>query len=873
MDGIKKIIVVHHTHTDIGYTGVPAAVAVQHIRHLRAVLEICRKNPEFRWTIESGWPLDTFLSVASEKERKELEIFLRKGQIELTGFYNQPLTQLCNLEELCTSIELNCRMADSLKAGIDTLMIDDIGGLSYNIPQIAKYYGIKYIVNGCGGWRVMLPFTTLPHLFYLTGADGSRVLYYHIGDDRENWNPVDMGPAQYGFGHLYLINPVLKEINNKKSFGHEGRRDIDRLCKRLENDGYPFDTILMQAAKDNGGYDANILKAIDLWNRHYRHPEIKIGTCREFFEDIQKRYPGKIPLVKGELTCSWTEHAITNAFATGCYRQARRLLAAWSALETSRRKKTAGISSEIWRSVMKNFIFYGDHTCGLSMWGWRDKLAKYGSLWSENFNLPRYSWEIKTRYAQESLHQVNRALERQSIELSAEDACFPETVSFFNPHSFTYDGPVEFITRQSAIKLLTSRNSSAGVQSRAINSIWYLHKAWLKDIPSYGVEVCRIVDDKDVAVSRYAAKNWTLKGPDISVKIDAATGAVVSLRTRGKEWVDSRKFQLNDFCYFAVSGVLENPTEVGYGLNDPVKQKRIPVSSVSKKGSGYGKYTASMLAERRVKQKGNEIIVETEYIVDGTGLRIRNRVRKIHQPDKEACYFAFPFRMEKPYRFDVEQQGQVTRFPEERLPGASNHNLGMQDFISISDNNSQAVLTSMQACLIALGKPSYYHFGLYYRKIESPAVFSYAFNNLWNTNCPLHQQGDLVFEYHIACLEKPYSPLSAYHVSRKAVQKPLLFPGDLRKSGFQSGGTNLLSISTDNVMVDSIRPEENGICQLRLVEIAQKKTSCAVTLAKGRFSRFALREDFNSRARWRKIASNRIALEFRPAEFKTILLK
>ncbi|MFH2069262.1 MAG: hypothetical protein ABII89_07385 [Candidatus Omnitrophota bacterium] len=51
MGRIKKIILVHHTHTDIGYTGTSAAVAVQHIKHLRTVLAMCRRNHEFRWTI------------------------------------------------------------------------------------------------------------------------------------------------------------------------------------------------------------------------------------------------------------------------------------------------------------------------------------------------------------------------------------------------------------------------------------------------------------------------------------------------------------------------------------------------------------------------------------------------------------------------------------------------------------------------------------------------------------------------------------------------------------------------------------------------------------------------------------------------------
>ncbi len=329
---IRKIVLVQHTHTDIGYTGLATDVAVLHIRHLRSVLERCRQDDRFRWTIEAGWPLEQFLSNASGEERRELKDRIVSGQIEMTGFYAQPLTQLCNLEELCGSMELSLRLARKVEAPIETAMLNDIGGLSYNMPQIANYYGIRYFVNGCGGWRVMLPFSNLPRMFYLAGPDDSRLLFYHLGDDIETRHP-DLVGAQYSFGLLYFLDPLLREIDGRppKPSGIEktlldfsGRQGIDALLARLERQGYPYDTLLIQTGLDNQGPIDRLLETIDYWNRTYRRPEVVLGTCKQFFDDIVRRYGPTIPVIRGELTCSWTEHAITNAYSTGRYRQAGR---------------------------------------------------------------------------------------------------------------------------------------------------------------------------------------------------------------------------------------------------------------------------------------------------------------------------------------------------------------------------------------------------------------------------------------------------------------------------------------------------------------------------------------------------------------------
>ena len=878
---IKKIILVQHTHTDIGYTGLHHEVTVQHIRHIRSALDHCQKDDRFRWTIETGWTLESFLTVATPSEKDCLLKYIHNGQIELTGLYDQPFLQLCNLEELCASLELTSRLIKGMPAAAETALVTDVGGLSYNFPQILNYYNIRNCVIAPNNWRLMFAFTNLPRLFRLTGPDGSNILLYLIGNDTRN-TALEMSPSQYGYGVVYFLWPMLNEIDGKEPkteenieipfLHYKGREGIDTLLERLAYDQYPYDTLLLQVATDNVGPFDRLLEAIDEWNDRYGDPEIVLGTTKDFFQDIEQRYGNSIQSIQGEITCPWTEHAITSAGVTGRYREARRRLNTWAALDYCRQKQSD--LAPIWWAVMKNIVLYSDHCWALSMFGWYKMLAQYGSFWDEAFDKARDSWQSKARYAEDALSLVRREQDIQTIEISVGDIDFPEKITVFNPHSFVYNGMVRFESCHPEIELVRNDGSRLPVESRKVNPArWYFHKVWLDKLDPYAIEVFEVRTKIQKCEMECVCVDWTLKSPSATVVVSSQTGGILSFQTLGQqgEWVDTSYGHLNEIHYFRVEGISDSITRCG--MKEGVNHIRIPVHKTRKVGSADGVLSTSMMVERYLISGEYTIIIETQYLLDGTGLRINNRVRKIHALDKEACYFAFPLRMSDPYRFDIEQQGQVTHFPEERLPGSSNHNLGIQDFVSVSDENSQVVLTTMQATIAALGKPTYYHYGLDFPAIEHPAVFFYAFNNLWNTNCALHQDGDLVFEFHVSCFEGEYSPVTAYHASRQATQPPRVFAGDTHGKGFVSDNTNLIRLSTDQVIVESIRPEDTGTWQLRLAEIGRQKTSCQVTLSSGRFIEFAIQSRYTADPAWQSATDNPINLDFRPAEFKTLLLK
>ncbi|MDP6777990.1 MAG: hypothetical protein QGI83_14630, partial [Candidatus Latescibacteria bacterium] len=483
-------------------------------------------------------------------------------------------------------------------------------------------------------------------------------------------------------------------------------------------------------------------------------------------------------------------------------------------------------------------------------------------------------WAIKRGYAAAAEGLVRDGLQRQKIALARDDSDSPSAVSMCNPSSITCDTQVVFHTAQSAIELVAEDGEVTPVQSHPVNTKWYRHEAPVQGVESFGMRVYTVRRADTVPPPAFAADGWTLSGPAETVEIDPGTGAVRRLETGGctKNRVDEATAGVNEVCFYEVDGVPQRPFR--NGLEDPVSFGQVPLAEVRRLGATSGVHSASLTIERRLQAHDDQtVVVQTQYTLDRLGLRIRNRVSKRHLHEKEALFFAFPFAMEKPFRFDIEQQGQITRFPEERLAGSTNHNLGAQHFVSVSDTSSQAVLSILQACVVALGKPSYYHYGMEYQEIASPTVYSYAFNNLWDTNCPIRQDGDLDFEYHVSVFDQPYCPLTAYRASRAALAPPSVFPGHLSEAGLHTDATNLLSVSADNIVVDAVRPCTDGAWRVRLAEMAREPTECDVTLAPGRFSAFGLSGGADDGVEWQAVESDGLSLGFRAAEFKTLHLR
>ena len=87
--------IIHHSHTDIGYTDLQEQVIYKQIHNIKKVITLLKRGyeanlpeKELRWNCETYYCVEQFLKTASEEERQDFIHFVKKGNI---GF---PLTTL-----------------------------------------------------------------------------------------------------------------------------------------------------------------------------------------------------------------------------------------------------------------------------------------------------------------------------------------------------------------------------------------------------------------------------------------------------------------------------------------------------------------------------------------------------------------------------------------------------------------------------------------------------------------------------------------------------------------------------------------------------------------------------------------------------------
>lgn len=67
---IRTLYIVHHSHTDIGYTDLQERVIQGQVKYIHTVLELLShpENQNFRWNCETWFCVEKFLEEATPQE-------------------------------------------------------------------------------------------------------------------------------------------------------------------------------------------------------------------------------------------------------------------------------------------------------------------------------------------------------------------------------------------------------------------------------------------------------------------------------------------------------------------------------------------------------------------------------------------------------------------------------------------------------------------------------------------------------------------------------------------------------------------------------------------------------------------------------------
>lgn len=389
----RDIHLVHHSHTDIGYSHLQAEVETIQNNNIWKALELIDRTKDypngsrFVWNVESLWAVENFLGIASETEKQRFIAAVKAGSIALNANYANVLTGLCTPEEMHWIVEY----ADSLRKWYDLpitmAMQTDIPGMSWSMVDAYAAHGIRHLSQGPnyipdmpdGGDRIG---STLRE-------QGDKPYWWKGTTGRDSILVWTAGQG-YGGWHGYTAGAIKER----------GTRKIAAYMNDLAAKAYPYDMLQWRynIVSDNGPVDSTLSDFVREWNEKYASPRLMIANAGTMMQEFETKYGKDIPTWSGDFTPYWEDGAYSTAKEEG---DVRMLSARLSNLIDAAKILGKPIDPHLLYRAKRSIVMWHEHT-----WG------AWCSISDPDAHFTTDQWRVKKDFADSAGWYVNRIEER-----------------------------------------------------------------------------------------------------------------------------------------------------------------------------------------------------------------------------------------------------------------------------------------------------------------------------------------------------------------------------------------------------------------------------------------------------------------------------
>lgn len=355
---------IHHSHTDIGYTQMQSRVGRFHADFLDQVLDLSRRIREgdaslagFRWTSECFWSIEQWLQKQGVGRDEELVECIREGTIGLSATYLH-FNELIDDELIRAAIGRSVAFARRHGLALDTAVSADINGFSRGYAQALVDAGIKHFLTSVHSHHGLAPLGRRQYPFFWQTPGGRELLvwsgeHYHLG------NMLGLSP---GAVITYGFEDELKPPTRLEDTHALAAVRIPRYLRQLELDGYPHDFALVQVAgamTDNAPPSPEIIRFVHQWNeRHGERIQIVMTTPSEFFQHVAG-LADSLPRHSGDWPDWWSDGLAGNPNEVRVAREGMRL-GRWA--RTLARRKNVTLPAADLQRLEQNLLLYTEHT-------------------------------------------------------------------------------------------------------------------------------------------------------------------------------------------------------------------------------------------------------------------------------------------------------------------------------------------------------------------------------------------------------------------------------------------------------------------------------------------------------------------------------
>lgn len=375
-----NIYLIHHSHTDIGYTERQEKIIRYHYDFIRQAIEILDEihsgkdsvGEGFVWQCENHWQVENFYELANEELKRKFEAYVKSGEIGLSGNYLN-MTELVSEPVLNDALDRMESYGDSIGHKIQAGMSADINGFAWGYAEALYQHGVKYFYTALHPHHGMFPLYRKTRPWYWETPAGNRVLmwngdHYHLGNEMFF---APHGGSDYTFHDEYsdglrsykILNREGEDVKEKEF--QIVRARVERYLKNLEEEGYPYDLVpfmVSGAITDNAPPSKTIAQRVRELNAYYQgRIQVKMVTLEEFFREVEKRCTD-IPVYKGDFTDWWADGIGSTPQAVKLYLEAVRKYDLCKKLDP---EGTKGMKT-LRERAMEELMMYAEHTWGYS---------------------------------------------------------------------------------------------------------------------------------------------------------------------------------------------------------------------------------------------------------------------------------------------------------------------------------------------------------------------------------------------------------------------------------------------------------------------------------------------------------------------------
>jgi hypothetical protein len=754
LEPVRKwtVYLLPHSHNDIGYTMPQDEVLRKQMGNIRQGIGIAEKTkdyPEgarFKWNAEVMWAFDALLREAKPDEREAIMAAVRRGQLGLDGLYGNFLTALLRPEEWFRSMEYASEAGRLTGVPVTSAMITDVPGCTWGMTTVLAQSGVRYFsISPNQSDRIGRTFEWGDKPFWWVSPSGrERVLVWMTGTPYSLYHP---GPfARLGAG------PILAQL------------------RKLEAQGYPYDVTYFRytIGGDNGPPDPDLSDAIRAWNEKHTSPRIVIATTREPFEDLERRYGDKLPVVKGDFTPYWEDGAGSAARETAANRRSADRLVQAETLFALRNPK--GFDAEAFRKAWQWVLLFSEHT-----WG------AWNSVSEPDSDFAKVQWATKRSYAEKGSEAAARLLE---AALKPAGEAVPGYIDVFNTSSWPRTGLVTV-----PASLAGNAEGVVGAPSQRLTSGDLVFLA--RDVPAYGSKRYRLGDAGRASGGSARAGGATLMSSTVRVTVDSQTGGIRSLYTRRYGEMAGPK-GLNTYTYLPGSDVSKAATN----------------GSISVRVLDDGPLVATL--EVTSDAPGCESLRRVYRVVEGLdSVEIIDTLNKKKVREKEGVHIGFDFAVPGG-QVSMETPWAVVRPDSDQIAGACRNWFTVARWADVSNDRAGVTWCTPDTPLMEIGGLTANILGgagnpsLWMDKtLSSQTLYSWALNNHWHTNYPADQEG-LITQRYVLTPHGPFDAAAAYRAGVEAAEPLLVAPA----AGPEQSPR--LAVEGDGVVATSVRPGTGG---------------------------------------------------------------